>query len=107
MSIKTLIRRILTWATTEDKKESVSVSSNEYYMSNPISLSKYTGSQKLSDYSFGTNFVLFNANGGKVVQVTSYNPTTDRSSTSLYIVPDNADLGNEIGQIITRECLTR
>lgn len=55
----------------------------------------------------GLSFTIHNAIGGKVIQVGSYDIVSDRSRTTLYIVTDKEDLGVEIGQIITRESLSR
>src|SRR5271166_2004139 len=50
----------------------------------------------------GLNFTIYSATGGKVVQLSSYDPHTDRSQNVLYIITDKEDLGQELGQIITR-----
>ena len=52
-------------------------------------------------------FVVFNAIGGKVIQTSYYNDKTDRTDNNLYVITDLENLGEEIGQIITRENLTR
>ena len=57
--------------------------------------------------SGGLNFTVFNAIGGKVVQFSSYDPRTDRHYNAIYVVTDQEDLGEELGQIITKESLTR
>jgi hypothetical protein len=61
----------------------------------------------LSDRNQGMNFTVYSAIGGKVIQIHTYDPTTDRSRSTLYIVTDKEDMGEELGQIITRESLTR
>jgi hypothetical protein len=55
----------------------------------------------------GLNFTVYPAVGGKVVQLTTYDPRTDRSKSNLYVVTDKEDLGSELGQIITVESLSR
>lgn len=57
--------------------------------------------------SQSTNFSLYNANGGTVVELRSYNETTDRNSTSLYVISSDKDLGQELGHIVTMEALKR
>jgi hypothetical protein len=55
----------------------------------------------------GLNFTVFPAVGGKVVRFHSYDPRTDRENTTLYVVTDKENLGEELGQIITKESLSR
>ncbi len=57
--------------------------------------------------SNGFNFVIYPADGGKVIRVSNYDEKTDRHRNSLYIIADNEDLGEQLGMIVTRECLTR
>lgn len=53
------------------------------------------------------NFSVTDATGGKVITVRHYDPRTDRSYENVYIITDKEDLGVELGQIITRESLSR
>jgi hypothetical protein len=53
------------------------------------------------------NFTVTNATGGKVITVRQYDPRTDRTSENVYIITDKEDLGEELGQIITKESLSR
>lgn len=48
--------------------------------------------------------VLF-AQGGRVIQTRRYDRVKDRSNTSLYIVTEDQNLGQEIENIITMESL--
>lgn len=50
-------------------------------------------------------FNLYIANGGKVIETHRYDRKTDRGSTGLYVISNNADLGQEIEKIITMEGL--
>lgn len=54
-----------------------------------------------------TSFRTYNANGGMVVEVSYYDITTDRSSTSLHIISKDEDLGQALAHIITYEALKR
>jgi hypothetical protein len=54
-----------------------------------------------------TSFRTYNANGGTVVEVSYYDVTTDRSSTSLHVIPKDEDLGQALAHIITYEVLKR
>ena len=53
------------------------------------------------------NFTVYSAIGGKVIQFNSYNPNIDCHYQSLYIITDQEDMGVELGQIITKESLSR
>lgn len=53
------------------------------------------------------NFCLHHAEGGYVLQFTSYNRTTDESVTKLYIITDKEDIGQKIEHIITIEALRK
>jgi hypothetical protein len=55
----------------------------------------------------GLTFVVYSAIGGKVIQFSTYDVGQDRTMRKLYIVTSKEDLGAEIGQIITRESLSR
>ncbi len=73
-----------------------------------VSASKHSGSIKQTSLSnSGFTFTVHNATGGKVVEMSNYNPKTDRYTNNLYVITDNEDFGSEIGMIISRESLTR
>jgi hypothetical protein len=57
--------------------------------------------------SRGTNFTLYNANGGTVVELRDYDPINDRNHNVLYVIPKEADLGQQLGHIVTMEALKR
>ena len=61
----------------------------------------------IADDNYGMNFTVYGANGGKVIQISSYDPRTDKRTTALHIITDREDLGEELGMIITRESLSR
>lgn len=88
---------------------------NDYPQDIPSPIS-YTGSglkssghkiQDVGQLNNGMNFTVFSAIGGKVIQIHSYDPRTDRTNSTLYIVTDQEDLGEELAQIITKESLSR
>jgi hypothetical protein len=105
--IKEFIRRIVKWSMSEPIVSDVVCSDSRY--SNGI------GSKSISSGRFGSieecnrgmNFTVYNATGGKVVQLFDYDMVKDRANSSLYIIADKEDLGEELGMIITRECLSR
>lgn len=96
------IKRIIYWATYGSNEPEQSVS-------NPPSVSyvksRLATSNDVIPSTF--NFSVTNAIGGKVVTVRHYNPNTDKNYEHVYIITDKEDLGEEIGQIITKESLSR
>ena len=57
--------------------------------------------------SQGTNFTMYSANGGTVVELRDYDPMNDRQKTTLYVIPSEADLGQQLAHIVTIEALKR
>lgn len=55
----------------------------------------------------GTQFTLYNANGGAVVELRDYDPVNDRVHNVLYVIPSDKDLGEQLGHIVTIEALKR
>lgn len=53
------------------------------------------------------NFRVHFADGGRIVQMNHYNNRTDKSSSNLYIITEDKDIGTELGKIITMEGLRR
>ena len=98
--IKTAIIKILRWASQHDASISCADEPKTAYNST-------LGSNRHGPDTVGMNFTVFNAIGGKVIQINQYNPVNDRTRQQLYIVTDNEDLGVELGQIITIESLNR
>jgi 5S rRNA maturation endonuclease (ribonuclease M5) len=64
-------------------------------------------SDDISSHNNGMRFTIYNANGGKVVQFSQYDKIKDRHYSSLYIIRDEDDMGQELSQIILREQLSR
>jgi hypothetical protein len=60
------------------------------------------GDQLQSD---GMRFVLHRANGGYVIETTKVDRVKDRVHHQMYIITGDADIGNELGKIITMESL--
>lgn len=50
-------------------------------------------------------FTLYSANGGKIIETRKYDSVKDREITGLYVINSDAELGEEIGKIITMERL--
>jgi len=102
--IKKTLKSVIKWAVRDDENHTRSREDSPVAMSSGM-ISK--GSSSIRDGTNGMNFVVYSATGGKVIQFSTYDPRTDRSNTNLYIVTDKDDLGEELGQIITKESLCR
>ena len=68
-----------------------------------LTLSKRTPDE--GDDSF--NFTVYNANGGKIVEVKNYDENKDRWHRSLHIITSDEDFGESIGKIVFVEMLKR
>ena len=52
-------------------------------------------------------FTVYNASGGKIVEISHYNQKTDRHTTSLHIITSDEDFGESIGKIAFLELLKK
>jgi len=57
--------------------------------------------------SRGMNFTIHMANGGYVLEYSSYNEKTDRHDNTLHIINTDTDLGQGIAHVITLEMLRK
>ena len=57
--------------------------------------------------SRGMNFTIHMANGGYVLEYSTYNDKTDRHDNALHIIPSDQDMGQGIAHIITLEMLRK
>lgn len=55
----------------------------------------------------GTTFNLYNANGGYVVELRSYDHSHDRWHNSLHVIPTGEEFGKSLEHIITLEALKK
>jgi hypothetical protein len=55
----------------------------------------------------GMSFTIHQANGGYVMEYSSYDEKTDRNSHNLHIITSEQDLGQGIAHIITLEMLRK
>lgn len=93
--IKLAVNKLITWANTATYAPKVVYDDTK-------SSDRYMG-----DLSRGMNFVLYPASGGTVVQIYSKDMLSDRRVSTLYVIHDTDDLGKELGEIVTREGLSR
>lgn len=99
--LKRIIRKIVA-SSLQDKNEFRLVSDKSDRLINASD-----SSDEILESNRQIHFRVYDAVGGKVVQTRHYNEKTDRMNQTLYIVPDNADLGQELSHIITREYVSR
>ena len=57
--------------------------------------------------SRGMNFTIHMANGGYVLEYSTYNEKTDRHDHALHIINSDTDLGQGIAHVITLEMLRK
>lgn len=95
------------WEEENQPKEAESIGyANSTKTSRPVRLS----SGRDHDTTLGTRgtqFTLYNANGGSVVELRDYDPINDRVHNVLYVIPSDRDLGEQLGHIVTMEALKR
>jgi len=108
MLLGKMLKAIIRWANRQirDLEKYPEDSVNSYGVASKSSMPTPVGSLS-GNGNNGMNFVVYSANGGKIVEFSSYDPHTSRSTRNLYIVTDKEDLGEEIAHIITVESLTR
>jgi hypothetical protein len=68
-----------------------------------IQLDDYHHSDRIDAHGF--QLKVYKANGGTIVETSSYNIRKDHTNSGLYVILDTQDLGTEIGKIITIEGL--
>ena len=104
-ALSKVLYKFVTWLNKDSPREIddefAKVSTN---MTSPISKS---GNNRADLGNNGFNFTIYNADGGKIVQMSHYNNKTDKYTNNLYVLPDGENLGDEIGMIISRESLSR
>ena len=103
---KNKIRKLINWAQSDDY-------ANEPYKNGIVSLqnsmqaSTIGNSNSIGGHDGGLNFTVYSATGGKVIQVRTYNSMSDVGRSTLYVINDKDDLGQELAHIITVERLSR
>lgn len=64
-------------------------------------------SSRILDTRNGMNFTIHQANGGYVLEYSTYDEKTDRHDHTLHIINSDADLGQGIAHVITLEMLRK
>ena len=91
----TFRQRFLNWLFEE--KESA-----DDYSNHAISVSSVDESKLHSE---GMRLQIYSASGGFVIETRKYDRRKDENITSMYVITEEMDLGNEIGKILTMESL--
>jgi len=63
--------------------------------------------QSLSSDSEPLRFTIYNASGGKIVEISHYDQKADRHHTSLHIITSDEDFGEELGKIAFVELIKK
>lgn len=66
-----------------------------------------THNQTLGSENEPLRFTVYNASGGKIVEISHYDSRTDRHHTSLHIITSDEDFGTELGKIAFVETLKK
>jgi hypothetical protein len=74
---------------------------------NTLVTSRGHHSQSLSSESEPLRFTIYNASGGKIVEINHYDHKTDRHHTSLHIITSDEDFGEELGKIAFLELIKK
>lgn len=78
----------------------------------PVSLSSITGTTRskhanLGNHNTRMNFTLHKANGGFVVEYSTYDEITDRHYESLHLIGSDEEFADSLAKIIFVECLKK
>jgi hypothetical protein len=75
-------------------------------MSNTIASGRHHG-HTLGSENEPLRFTVYNASGGKIVEINHYDQRTDRHHTSLHIIGSDEDFGAELAKIAFLEVLKK
>ena len=75
-------------------------------MNATISSARHHG-QSLSSDNEPLRFTVYNASGGKIVEISHYDQKRDRHDTNLHIIGSDEDFGESIGKIAFIELLKK
>ena len=99
MIIKWFKNKVIEWVKEDWNK--VRHGDNDLVVS-PVTSSK---GRRLDQH--GMNFTIYSANGGYVMEYSTYDPRTDERNNALHIITSDQDLGQGIAHIITFEMLRK
>lgn len=80
-------------------------------MGNALVSGKYANTrhhgQSLSSDAEPLRFTVYNASGGKIVEISHYDQKQDRHTTSLHIITSDENFGEELGKIAFIELIKK
>jgi hypothetical protein len=100
--IKWFKKKVVSWVREEWNNSSVQEKQSAINTINTIGVT----ARKMEN-SQGMNFSIHQANGGYVMEHTTYDSHTDRRTCALHIITHEQDLGQSIAHIITLEMLRK
>jgi len=74
---------------------------------NTISGGRNHHSQTLGSEGDPLRFTVYNASGGRIVEISHYDSRADRHTTSLHIITSDEDFGEELGKIAFLEAIKK
>lgn len=106
--MKNWLRRKLHNFLYPEEKEELTAYSDNRKMSN---IGAIVGSRH-HNHTLGSEneplrFTVYNASGGKIVEISHYDSRTDRHSTSLHVITSDEDFGTELGKIAFIEAIKK
>lgn len=93
------------WDNAQTNESDETIPTAKYPSINTVKPSRISRASELSSRS--TTFNLYNANGGYVIELRTYNSKIDEWDNSLHIIPNGQELGKSIEHIITLEALKK
>jgi len=81
--------------TYDDRKMNATISSRGHH------------SRSLNSENEPLRFTIYNASGGKIVEISHYDQKRDRHETSLHIIGSDEDFGESLGKIAFIELLKK
>jgi hypothetical protein len=101
--MRKLIRKIIDWA----RDDSTNMIDWSKAASSRSSGNNINNDSECTDGTSGINFVVYDAVGGKVVHLWTYDDCTDTKKVTLYIIASGEDFGEQISYILLREALSK
>ncbi len=99
-----LLKKMLKWINKDDN-----IGSDTWGNDPCVAFGKSSShsSRTLESTENGTNFTIYNASGGKIVQCWYYDINKNIHKSQLYLIPSDCDFSTEVAMILTKESLSR
>lgn len=81
----------------------------DHYGNNEIASTRphRSGGQLLNSENEPLRFTVYSASGGKIVEISHYDKKQDRNHSSLHIITNDEDFGEELGKIAFIELIKK